>query len=268
MTTSLTRRHFLATAAFAGVAHAQTSQQRGKELIGKVVQALGGDAFRNMPSRLETGRAYSFYREQLSGLSIAHIYTKYLPGEPVPGATVLRQVQRQTFGKKEDDAVLFTTKEAYEITYRGAKPLPETRFQQFQQSTLNDIFYILRMRLNEPGMAFESRGKEVVENQPAEAVDIFDAENRKVTVWVHASTFLPIKQSFQRWDAVINDRRDEVTRFSKFRDVGNRVMWPYNIQRERDTEKILELYSDQVKIGDNMPDSMFELPRGITILKK
>ena len=43
-----------------------------------MIYALGGDAFRNMRTRTETGRAYSFYREQLSGLSVARIYTKYL----------------------------------------------------------------------------------------------------------------------------------------------------------------------------------------------
>jgi hypothetical protein len=261
----MTRRTFLGTAMCAAAASAQTNQARGKELIEKTIHALGGDAFRNMTTKTETGRAYSFYREELSGLSIARISTKYLPDDK---EGPLHAVQRQVFGKKMDDTVIFTRKEAWEITYRGAKPLPETRFKTFQDSMLHDSFYILRMRINEPGMVFESRGSDVVENRPVNIIDMFDAENRKVTLWIHSSTFLPVKQQFQRWDNTVNDRREEVTRFSKYRDVGNGIMLPYDTQRERDGEKIFELYADEVKTGEDMPQSLFELPAGVTILKR
>jgi hypothetical protein len=48
---------------------ADTSAERGKHVIDQAVAALGGDRFLNMQDRVESGRAYSFYREQLSGLS-------------------------------------------------------------------------------------------------------------------------------------------------------------------------------------------------------
>ena len=85
---------------------------------------------------------------------------------------------------------------------------------------------------------------------------------------MNSDTFLPSKQRFYRWDPIINDRREEVTRYSKYRDAGNGVMWPYATERERDTEKIFELYSEKVTVDDQLPDSMFELPNGIKILKK
>ena len=44
-------------------------------------------------------------------------------------------------------------------------------------------------------MAFEAQGSDVVENQPVETIDIYDADNRKVTVWIHSDTMLPVKQS-------------------------------------------------------------------------
>jgi len=34
-------------------------------------------------------------------------------------------------------------------------------------------------------------------------------------------------------------------------------MWPHDTQRERDKEKIYELYSDKVTVDDNLPESMF-----------
>jgi hypothetical protein len=244
---------------------ADNPKDRGRQLRDKVIYALGGDAFRNMRTRTETGRAYSFYREQLSGLAVAHIYTRYLPPD---SSGAVRMLQRQVFGKKLEDAVLFTTDEAFDVTYRGAKPLADDRVKQYHETTLHDVFYILRERLAEPGIEFESPGPDVMENQPVEALDIFDAENRNVRVWVNATTFLPIKQRFYRWDPTINDRREEVTRYSKYRDAGNGVMWPFDTERERDTEKNFQLFSEHVTVDDPLAGSMFELPNGIRILKK
>ena len=117
-------------------------------------------------------------------------------------------------------------------------------------------------------MAIEAHGRDVVENQAVEKLQDTDSENRVLSVWIHSSTMLPVKQSFKRWDPTINDRREEVTRYTKYREAGNGVMWPYDTQRERDGEKLFELYSDKVVIGEQLADSMFELPAGVTVLKK
>lgn len=261
----MTRRQFTGTLLAAPVLRAQTSKARGKQLCDKIIYALGGDALRFMHTRTETGRAYSFYREELSGLAVARIYTKYL-GPESQGA--IRMTQRQVFGKKQEDAVLFTTDEAYDVTYRGAKPLQDDRVNQFHETTLQEVFYILRERLDEPGVELEASGADIVENQPVERLEIYDAKDHHVQVWVNSTTFLPVKQRFKRWDPVIKDQREEVTRYSKYREINNGVMWPFETERERDGEKIFQLFSEHVSVDDPLADSMFELPRGIKILKK
>jgi len=267
----MTRRTFafslaasLPCAAFA----AETPKERGKRLVDKVIEGLGGNAFRNMRTRTEIGRASTFYRDNLTGYSPARIYTKYLePDVEHSTHAGILELQRQVFGKKQEDAVLFTENEAFDVTYRGAKPLADDKVKQFRENTLHDVFYILRQRLSEPGIEFEGAGIDVVENQPVETLDIFDSENRNVRVWVNSDTFLPVKQRFYRWDATINDRREEVTRYTTYRDAGNGVMCPHNTSRERDTEKTFEMRAERVTVNDPLPDSMFELPNGIKILK-
>ncbi len=266
MTRSVTRRTFSLSlaAAAAGALRAETSPGRGKQLVDKTIDALGGDAFLNMRTRTEIGRASSFYHDRLSGFSVARIYTKYLP--PPPSA--LGEVQRQVLGKKQEDTVLFLTTGAYEVTFRGARPLPEDQIGRFREATLHDVFYILRQRRNEPGMAFEAMGIDVVENQPVETLNIYDADNRNVTVWINSDTWLPVRQRFKLWDPVINDRREEVTHYTNYRDSGSRVMWPHEIARERDREKIFQMHSDRVTVNDPLDDSLFALPGGINILTK
>ena len=94
---------------------AESHEERGKRVIHEALEALGGQAFLDMEDRVETGRAYSFYREQLTGLSVARIYTRYLV--PVPGKIALRE--RQAFGKDQSSAVLFADDGAWEITARA-----------------------------------------------------------------------------------------------------------------------------------------------------
>ena len=254
-------------AASAFVLHAETSQEKGKRIVNECLDALGGDRYLKMENREEAGRAYSFYRERLSGLSIAKIYTRYYPGVR-DTAHELAQRERENFGKKEDFGVLFTDKEAWDVTYRGARPLATDRFARYQETTLRDIFYILRVRFHEPGMIFESRGSDVIENSPVEIVDLTDADNRTTTVYFHQITKLPVRQVFYRRNEVTKEKDEELTRYSKYRDAGGGVQWPFAIERSRNGEKIYEIFSESVKVDNpKEPESLYSLPSTIKLMK-
>jgi hypothetical protein len=265
-------RTLLAALLLAGLAgfgaRAETNEQRGKRVADEAVAALGGQAFLNMRDRTESGRAYQFYREKLSGLALARIYTRYLaaPESQEPGS--LRERVRQALGKKQEDVILFTQETGYELTFRGARPLPDKDIQQFKVNTLRNIFYILRERLDEPGLFFESRGSDFFENRPVEVVDIVDANNDTVTVYFDQMTKLPTRQRFFRRDPIDNTRLEEVSIFAKYRDVGGGAMWPFSIRRERNGEKIFEMYSDSVEINQDLRDDLFTLPADMKILPK
>ena len=245
--------------------HGETAQERGKRVVNECWQALGGNRYQNMQNRVETGRAYSFYREELSGLSIARIYTRYYPVTDTAHELAVRE--RENFGKKEDYGVLFTEKEAWDISFRGARPLASDRFARYKETTLRDVFYILRVRLHEPGMIFESKGADVIENAPVEIVDIIDADNLTTTVYFHQITKLPVRQVFYRRDEVTKERDEEVTRYTKYRDVDG-VQWPFTIQRDRNGEKIYQIFSDSVEVNNaKVSDNLYSLPSTIKLLK-
>ncbi len=249
-----------ATLAFA----AETPEERGKRVVEAALQALGGDAYLHMQDRVESGRAYSFYRQELTGLSIAKIYTRYLA--PAPGQ--VSQRERQAFGKDEYSAVLFNENGGWEITFRGARPLSDERLANYRDSTLRNIFYILRQRLKEPGMSFYSQGSDIWLNQPVDIVDIADADNRMVTVYFNQTTKLPVRQSFKRRNPEYKDFDEEVTVFSKYRDVGGGVMWPFDMRRDRNGEKNYEIFSESVEINKNLTDDLFTLPANLKLLPK
>ena len=245
---------------------AETPEQRGKRVVDECVQALGGDRYLSMENRVESGRVYSFYREKLTGLSIARIYTHYDSGV-IDTAHQLAQHERDNYDKKEDYGTLFTDKEAWDITYRGARPLPDERFSRYKDTTLRDIFYILRVRLHEPGWIYESKGADVIENAAVEIVDLTDADNRTTTVYFDRITKLPVRQVFYRRDPVTKDRNEEVTHFTKYRETGG-IEWPYAVERDRNGEKIYEIFSASVEVNDpKVAADLFALPSAIKLLK-
>jgi hypothetical protein len=245
------------------LAPAQTPAGRGRKVIDEVVSALGGEKFLEMKDRVEYGRAYSFYRDRLSGLSRARISTRYMVPEK-PGALAVEE--RQAFGKDLDSGVIFALGKGWNYSFRGARPIKDEIYQRYEDSTTRNIFYILRQRLDEPGMIFDFKGTEVLENAPVEIVDITDSENRTVTVYIHASTKLPLRQVFYRRDLKTRERDEEVTIFSKYRDVGGGVQWPFAIQRSRNGDKLLEMYSESVTINQSLVDTLFRVEGQMKLL--
>jgi len=249
----------------ASLAPAQDIQVRGKQLIDEMVKALGGDKFLNVQNRVEAGRAYSFYNSQISGLSVAKFYTRYVPEEKA-GAKLAQQ-ERQGFGKDEFYFVVLREEGAWEITYRGPKMLEKDQIRRHHDSVVNNIFYILRNRLHEPGLIFEARGTEVIDNMTVDMVDVIDSENHVVTVYIHQATKLPVRQDWVWRDPVTRERNDEVTRFSRYREVAG-TQWPFQMHRERNGEKTYEMFADSVTINQNLNDELFAIPKADTRPKK
>ena len=246
---------------FVAAASAQPSN-RGRAIVEQSLAALGGPKFMAMENRVEQGRLYSFYREQLNGLATARVYTQY---EQPAGSIAIRE--RQSFGKKEEDyAYLFTDKEGVQVTFRGVRPLPAGQYEKYVDTTQRNIFYILRYRMDELGMVFEFKETAVFDNNPVEVVNITDAENRTVTVYFHRTTHLPIRQVFIRRDPLTKERMEEMTVYNKYRDVSG-VMWPWSVVRFRNGSKVFEMYSESVAINGKLEASLFAPPLGAKRLK-
>jgi hypothetical protein len=249
---------------------AQAAETAGKRVVQEAIQALGGDAFLKVEDRLETGRAYSFDNSKVAGLALAKIYTRYLSAA-APGK--LRVSERQSFftaasHREEDAAVIFNPDGAWQLTYRGALPLTDQRYQNYTETTRRNIFYMLRCRLSEPGLEYYSMGSDRFENIPVEIVDITDADGQTVTVYFNQFDKLPVRQVSKRRNPQFKDFDTEVSAFNSYRDIGGGVKWPFNISRERNGDKIYQMYSDSVEINKNLTDDLFTLPPNMKVLPK
>jgi hypothetical protein len=241
------------------------SDEKGKQVVDEAIAALGGEHFLQLKTLIQAGRIYSFYHDKLSGYDRAHIYTEYLAEKPTKGLGVRT---REAFGKKQDYSFLYLPTEAWQITYRGARAIREDRWKDYVRNTENDIFYILRVRHDEPGIAYRYAGQGVLLTSEVQMVDIIDSQNRTVRVYFDRNTHLPIRETYKWFDSKLNYQNDEEVHFSKYRDAGGGVMWPFSVERQRNGYKSYQFFADSVEAGASIPTLKFELPPGIKMLKK
>lgn len=243
---------------------ALSSDPKAKKVVDDAVAALGGDKFISMRTRVTSGRAYRFYNEQISGLDRATIYSEELDNPSANGVAIR---ERQMFGKKQDYSVLFLPDQGWDITFRGARPLPDEVWERYQRTTENNVLYILRHRLGEQGLIFDYVGIDVQLNVEVVTIEIADSKGRVVRALFDKITGLPVRQSFTYLDAATKMRIEESTDFSKYRE-SNGVKWPLTIVRSRNGEKVYELFAENLQVNESLPADKFSLPPGVTVLKK
>lgn len=248
-------------------AFGQTREEKGKKVIDQVLENLGGSAFLNMKDRTEHGRVYSFYNERLSGLSKAVIYTRYLTRPEPPTVGFIGQRERQAFGKKEDYYLLFNETGAYDVTYRGAKIMRDDLIKRYRESLLHNVLYTLRMRIGEPGLVFDYRSADLLDNEPVDIVDIVDGNNEATTVYFHQSQRVPMRQEWTRRDPISRAPQTESTVFSKFRET-NGVKWPWVTRRERNGERFFELFVEEMSINAGLTDEFFTIPANTPVVQE
>lgn len=250
---------------FLVAAHSQDTSEKGRALARRALAALGGDRFLNMRYRFTTGRIYSFFHDELSGFEIAKIYTEYLA--QAHGKELGIQ-EREVLGKKQDYSYLFLPDQGWDITFRGARPIDDERWDRYFRSTRNDVLYILKVRLHEPGIQFDYVGTDVYLGTHVEILDITDAENQTVRVFLDHNTMLPMHQKFEWLDPQTKYRNEEASEYGKYRDIGGGIMWPFSIERERNGYKTYQMFATSVQADEPLPPKTFQLPAGAKVLKK
>jgi hypothetical protein len=238
---------------------------KAEQIVDAAIAALGGDHFLQMQNRIASGRIYAFFHDSLSGYDQARIYVKYLA--PSPG-NKLAQEEREQMGKKGDYGYLFLPNQAWEITYRGARQIPDNRWDDYVRNTQNDILYFLRERRNEPGLTFDYIGRDALLSTEVDIVEITDSHDQTIRVYFDRNTHFPVRETYSWFDPVLKEHNDEVINYDNFRDAGSGVKWPFSTEREHNGYKSYQMFADSVEVDQPVPPGTFELPPGVKLLKK
>ncbi len=231
-------------------ASGSSDEQKGRAVLEAAVQALGGNAFLHARDLREEGRAFQFDRfEDLRGMALFVGYEKF-PGK-----------ERQELGKDKDVIFVLNGDKAWEKDFHGVRALREDEMKRLLESRRLSVEYLLRFGLKEAGAAVRYAGSDIMNRRAVDIVDVQDADNRLVTIVFDQTNHLPLRRQWVHRDPKTNLPSNEVETLGNYRDVDG-IQIPFYRLRERDGQKIFEVFLREADFNRNMPDSLFDRPPG------
>lgn len=190
-------------------ADAQTNQQKARTLVDQMVQALGGQAYLNAQDYYAEGRSGSFHNESLVGSGLFYRFWKWPDKD------------RIELTKQRDIVQLYVGDQAYEITYRGIRPIDIHKEEKVGQAIVRRYYSlenVLRNWLKEAGILLLDEGPGISEGHMAEKLTIINSKNESVTILVDPSTHLPLEKRFSTRDPRYRERDEEVLIYGDWKE--------------------------------------------------
>jgi hypothetical protein len=181
-------------------AETQTNQQKARTMVDQMIQALGGQAYLTVEDYYAEGRSGSFHNESLVGTSLFYRFWKWPDKD------------RIELTKQRDIVQLYVGDQAYEITYKGIRPLDPQKEERLRQAMIRRHYTlenVLRNWLKEPGILLLDEGPSISEGHMAEKLTIINSKNESVTILVDPETHLPLEKRFSTRDPRYRERDEE-----------------------------------------------------------
>jgi hypothetical protein len=223
----------------------ELSAAKAKQVLQQLIAALGGQTYLQMKSSECEGRYANFgHNGDTSGFVKAKSFWNY------------PDTLRIEYGKKGNIIDLYAGEVGWTLDRGGVSEEPVTSMSDFQVSLKSNINYLLRVRLNEPGLLLRYGGTGVDELREVEWVEVTDTEQRTFRIAMDRTTHLPVKSKVNAVDNETGERREDVTIYTNFQPKEG-VQMPMQVTRHRDGRRISQAFFDSCEINPNLPADFF-----------
>jgi hypothetical protein len=229
-------------------ADAQTNQQKARTLVDQMVQALGGQAYLTVQDYYSEGRSGSFHNESLVGSGLFYRFWKWPDKD------------RIELTKQRDIVQLYVGDQAYEITYRGVRPIDLQKEEKVHQAIVRRYYSlenVLRNWLKEAGILLLDEGPGISEGHMAEKITIINSKNESITLLVDPSTHLPLEKRFSTRDPRYRDRDEEVTIYGDWKEIQG-ITTPRMTVTKRNGETISQQIILNITYNAHPSDLLFD----------
>jgi hypothetical protein len=220
--------------------------KKAKGLVEQAIQALGGQTYLTIRDREQQGRGFAFHHGRPSGTGAVFWSFSEFPDK-----------ERVEITKERDIAELYVGDKAWEITYKGARPIEQKDLDDYLRQRKFSLDTVLRTWVNDPGVAFFYEGNTIAAQHPALKVTLINSKNEAVTLYFDSDTHLPVKKSFEWRDPVDRQKNLEEEIYENYRQVQG-IMAPYNVTRYFNGDMSKERFFNSVGINQGLDQAMFD----------
>jgi len=217
---------------------------RAKTILDQAIAALGGPAYLGLRDSDCTARFAGFERSgEVGGL-----------GE----VRVLRQLpdkNRTEYDKRGDIVTVYAADKGWSLDRSGVEELPAEDIAAYQEQLKNDAHFILRYRLNEPGIVLRYGGTEVVDLKQVDWVEIADREGRSVRIATDRATHLPVRFVVSTRNSE-GARTEAMTVYSNYYSISG-VQTAFQVSRFRNGQQVSQIFYSACKYNTNLSADLF-----------
>jgi hypothetical protein len=223
----------------------QENSRKAKVIIDQAIEALGGQTYLTIRDRELQGRGYSFHHGRESGGGVFWSFSQFPDKE------------RIEVTKERDIAQLYVGNKAYELTYKGARPIEQKDLDDYLRRRRFSLDTVLRTWVNDPGVVFLFEGLAIAAQHPALQVTLINSQNESVTLYFDSDTHLPVKKSFSWRDPVDKQKNLEEEVYENYRSIGG-VVAPYNVTRYFNGDMAGQRFMNSITINQGLDQAMFD----------
>lgn len=234
----------------------------GRKLLDKMIEALGGDAWRNRTDYFATGQVGTFYKSAANPYVTQ--FERYVRFQPFGQRTIIVSKQGVIIPTtKRDVAEIWTTDKGYEVTYKGKKELPEKDVQEFFLYQNHSLDTVMLQWLKQPGVLITYEGTALMERKVADKIGILTTTNDGVTIALDENTHLPLSLTFQWRDPTYKDFNTEVQEYDDYHPIEG-VMTPLTITRFHNGDMTTQIFLKEVRYNIQFPPDLLDPDRPLT----
>jgi outer membrane lipoprotein-sorting protein len=217
---------------------------KARAILDQAIQALGGQAYLQLRDSECSAKYAGFERSgDIGGI-----------GE----VRVLRQLpdkNRTEYDKRGDIVTVYAGDKGWTLDRSGVEEMPASEMTAYQEQLKNDAHYILRYRLNEPGLVLRYGGSEVVDLKHVDWVEVSDKDGRNVRIAVDRTSHFPVRFVVTTRDNE-GARTETATVYSNYRPV-NGVQTAFQVSRFRNGQQISQVFYTACKYNTGLADDLF-----------
>lgn len=229
---------------------------KGRKLLGQMVQALGGDKWLNRQNWEYQGKSATFYKGQPH--EGAPGFIEYYQAKPFAmRVQVVSQYGIFIATDHKDIVDIWTPENGYEITYKGKTKLPAKDVAEFERRHAHSLEVVVNDWLKQPGVLVTYEGPSTVERRLSEQVSVMTASNDAVVINLDEVTHLPLSISFEWRDPVYKDINKDVQEFDDYHEVQG-IQTAYSITNFHNGEMISQRFLSKVNYNETLPPEFFD----------
>ncbi|SRR6266568_356879 len=199
------------------------SSQKARQLLDKMIAALGGQAWLTYKTSAQQGRTYSFYhgRPNSAGTLFWRFY-EYPDKE------------RRELTKQRDVIYIYNGDKGYEKTFKGTAAEEDKVMQEVVRRRQHSLEVVLREWLKDPQTILLYAGQSVADQQMVDVVSILNKNNDEISIGIDINTHLPINRRYT-WRDPDKYKVEDETLYGNYRTVQG-IATPFTITNKRDGE--------------------------------